>query len=591
MSSDTEEFPVVIKEREEGQEDYVLPEILREAEQQEDSSGSEGDDTEEENDSSEEEEEEEEEEDDDASWLTPELDLQILQTIAAIKTRDPKVYDPSTKFYTDDIYDKAKKKEQKKDKKITLKDYEREMLLKHGGRIEEEERTESNDDEPRVLTYDEEQVAIKDEFKQAVFADKEEFEDNGDEDDFLVKRTKTPAEEKKEEEDYKEFILKNLAASFTWHYCKLSSAEAFKDWNNYKDNPSVSSDDAFLIDYVLNRGWIGKEQETPTYEEIVAVDEDEEHLDQVDRFESKYNFRFEEEGSAQIVSHERNPEGSVRRKESKRKRERERKKLKKEKERQEKKAEMERLKAEKIKEIQERLKEIKKSCGDDVLGLENIDLDADFDPKTWDAQMAKVFDDNYYAGGEMEKPVWDDDLDDIPEEEDEEHSGYKRKREYDEEDEDENKRKKIAKTEHSIDNEDTKKRKEMARKEYNKLMDELHSLEFEDIIGGDTPTRYKYRQTAPEDYGLTAEEILMADDKELNKYISLKSLAPYRKPELSERENKMFNKHKKSKYRELRRHLDKKLGGSDKSHGHQKKKWSNNNSSSHNRHWKGKHKA
>lgn len=40
-----------------------------------------------------------------------------------------------------------------------------------------------------------------------------------------------------------------------------------------------------------------KGKENPTYNEIVDVDRDmdEQYLDDVDRFESKYNFRFEEE--------------------------------------------------------------------------------------------------------------------------------------------------------------------------------------------------------------------------------------------------------------------------------------------------------
>ncbi|KAG0172314.1 KRRI-Interacting protein 1 [Apophysomyces sp. BC1034] len=575
MPSDTEEFQVVIKEREEGQEEYVLPAILREAEEQEESSNESAEDDEEENSSS-----EEEEEDDDASWLTPELDLQILQTIAAIKTKDPKVYDPSAKFYTDDVIDKTEKSDQKKGKKITLKDYEREMLLKHGGRIEEEERVDDdNEDEPVVMTYNEEQVAIKDAFKQAAFGDNEETEDHGEEDGFLTKRSKTAAEEEDEGEEYREFILKNLAND-------KASAIAFKDWNNYKENPNVTSDDAFLINYVLNRGWIGKKDETPTYEQIVNVDEEEEHLDQVDRFESKYNFRFEEEGGAQIVSHERNPEGSVRRKESKRKRERERKKLKKQLEKQAKQEEMEKMKTEKKKEIHERLIKIKQASGE-VSGLENIDFDADFDSKAWDEQMAKVFDDKYYEGGEMEKPVWDDDLgEELPWEDEEENwSGTKRERDDKDGDDDAD--------------ENTKK----ARKEYKKLKEEYDSLGYEDIIGGDTPTRYKYSQTTPENFGLTCEEILMADDKELNKYVSLRTLAPYRKQELAEREFKMFSKQKNSKYRDLRKHLDKKGGSQKHQEGNEYNKHSENKKgghynkerghkkSSHSKHWKGKNKA
>lgn len=61
---------------------------------------------------------------------------------------------------------------------------------------------------------------------------------------------------------------------------------------------------------------------------------------------------------------------------------------------------------------------------------------------------------------------------------------------------------------------------------FNELMEEYYSLNYEDVIGGDLPTRFKYNKVEPEDYGLTAEQILLADDKELNKYVGMKMLAP-----------------------------------------------------------------
>lgn len=42
------------------------------------------------------------------------------------------------------------------------------------------------------------------------------------------------------------------------------------------------------------------------------------------------------------------------------------------------------------------------------------------------------------------------------------------------------------------------------------------------------PTRFYYTSTAPENYGLAPAEILLATDTELNSYVGLKKLAPYR---------------------------------------------------------------
>jgi hypothetical protein len=41
-------------------------------------------------------------------------------------------------------------------------------------------------------------------------------------------------------------------------------------------------------------------------------------------------------------------------------------------------------------------------------GLSKEDIQADFDPETYDETMKKVFNDDYYEEGEGEKPVFSD---------------------------------------------------------------------------------------------------------------------------------------------------------------------------------------
>jgi len=42
------------------------------------------------------------------------------------------------------------------------------------------------------------------------------------------------------------------------------------------------------------------------------------------------------------------------------------------------------------------------------------------------------------------------------------------------------------------------------------------------------PTRFKYTTTAAQTFALTPTEVLMANDRELNEYVSVKRYAPYR---------------------------------------------------------------
>lgn len=146
--------------------------------------------------------------------MTPELDAQILQTIAAIQTRDARVYDANTRFFTNEQLDKAKQEwkrrqaqAKKEGKKYTLKDYERDVLLEHGGYVENEDEANT---QTQVKTHQEEQDELKEAFKVAAGT---VDDDSDDGDDLLIKREKTAEELEAEEEEYKEYLLQNIAVS------------------------------------------------------------------------------------------------------------------------------------------------------------------------------------------------------------------------------------------------------------------------------------------------------------------------------------------------------------------------------------------
>merc|ERR1712151_769710 len=52
--------------------------------------------------------------------------------------------------------------------------------------------------------------------------------------------------------------------------------------------------------------------------------------------------------------------------------------------------------------------------------------------------------------------------------------------------------------------------------------------DYEDIIGGDLPTRFKYRTVQQNRYGLSVDDILKKSDQELNRIMPLKKLRTYR---------------------------------------------------------------
>lgn len=60
------------------------------------------------------------------------------------------------------------------------------------------------------------------------------------------------------------------------------------------------------------------------------------------------------------------------------------------------------------------------------------------------------------------------------------------------------------------------------------ILDDYYNLDYEDLIGGgQIKTRFKYRKVAREDYGLTEDEILLLDDRQLNKIVNFKKYRPY----------------------------------------------------------------
>eukprot|EP00911_Craspedida_sp_UC1_P000019 UC1_evm2s15 len=76
-------------------------------------------------------------------------------------------------------------------------------------------------------------------------------------------------------------------------------------------------------------------------------------------------------------------------------------------------------------------------------------------------------------------------------------------------------------------------------------IDELYNLDYEDVVG-EIKTRFPYRQVVPNNFGLTTDEILAADVRELNQWVSVKRLSQYRSEADEMYDVKKFQKRSKN---------------------------------------------
>ena len=223
-----------------------------------------------------------------------------------------------------------------------------------------------------------------------------------------------------------------------------------------------------------------------------------------------------------------------------------------------------------------------------IIALQDLDLEGDWDPDAHDRQMTGIYaEDNDGELYDEEKPMWNDDIniDDIvppvasssKEEKKKSKKDKKKGKKADNEDEDYRMGEgdEAYEEDGEWDDEEWDGTEEMRKKKLQEYMDSLLELEFNDVVSAarfqhdnhvshrvltkvaGIPTRFKYVASAPQTFGLTAAEILMADDKDLNQYMGVKKYAPYRK-------GRNWDKQRPERLREFRDKLNaKKANGND----------------------------
>jgi protein KRI1 len=546
-------------------------------------------------------------EDEDAELLTPQVDLQILKTINAIRHGEAAVYNPDVVFFKEYSYGEREVEDQdvgtgsKRQKKKRFKDVLREQILEEVNKPNDaaQARIRGDEDGDHRLAYDEEQRAIRKDFLKSFHDNEGEEMCNrtrsddelaaSDDEDWLIKKTQN--KEPSPNQDELESLRKKFA-SF-----KKDETER-GDLLDPKEE--IQDGEAFLRDFILERKWLDKSNlenedgssdgedsdvvdvQTPLGNSshveqerklrvIGDVNDDDslEELDRMDAFESKYNFRFEENSEVgennetaqssvrrgtEVVSYGRGLGGDLlRRPDEKRKKKRELRKERKLAERKAKEEQLRRLRNAKREELQDKLEQIQAVSGilkKDKNAKGRLDEEAlaklmeeDFDPDKFSSAMEGLYGDDFYEEEEgqwktetdvkesmkSDKELVDAGTDDFYDHEvenghgqgvdlEEDDSAY-----YDEAGEEEEVDYAAADGQ-AIE---TEEESEVEKKLKEKMQEELYKLDYEDIIAG-MPCRFKYRQVEANSYGLSCEEVLLAKDSTLKDFVSLKKMTPYR---------------------------------------------------------------
>ncbi|OCT90408.1 protein KRI1 homolog [Xenopus laevis] len=524
------------------------------------------------------------ESEDEEMTIDPKLDREFYCTLSLLKKKDPRIYQEDVTFYSNEGESAPSQSKPAKEKPMYLKDYERQVILEKEGKYEDEEDSEEDDDlqdqRARSPTYLEEQKQIREGFRKFVEdSDNEDVEEAAG--NLLTRRIKTKKEQEEEEEEYIAWLKGQKEMRDKGGVKEMSFLK------EYWSDPTLDEGEKFLRDYILNKEYMEEDSEEedeecpPALEEAPHVsdseDEGELFLKKQEDFERKYNFRFEEPDSELVKTFPRNIAQSVRRKDDRRKTKREEIKERKIKEKGKKQEELKQLKNLKRKEVLDRLQKLRELAGEKSLNVTEEDLLEDFDPEKHDLIMQKCFGDDYYGMDEDQKPQFEEEegLEDEwnwdswtgEEQEEDPHCDdpeFVMDADYDPEGVPgpSRREKKRMRLEAQQSGKKRKKSKfaevvstqkpvfEPGDKTFQQYLDEYYQLDYEDIID-DLPCRFKYRQVVPCDFGLSTEEILAADEKELNRWCSLRKTCMYRSEKEEYQDQHAYNQKAQNVWKKL----------------------------------------
>ncbi|KAI9703044.1 MAG: KRRI-Interacting protein 1 [Bogoriella megaspora] len=516
-----------------------------------------------------------EESDDEGLLATEELDAEIIGTLDMIKSKDPRIYIKSRKFYKDFDPDDTTDGNEKEEKPMYLQDYHRKNLLEgYTGDSEDEEMQEmkvegqSSGSMKRQLVEEMHAAAV-----DAEGGSEHPLDEDDEDNEFL--KAKPPAQGTDGDRDSEQAQKPKKHTAPT-----LDPAAADQDPETYLSN------------FMVSRAWV---PDAKSHWQPFDSDDSEEEA-RADAFEEAYNMRFEdpELANEKLVSHARDAAAkySVRREEPKaRKKARDKEREKKDEAKRQVEEEKARLRKYRVEEVADKVKKIKEAAGlgsKDVIDMKEWEafLEDGWDDEKWDAEMQKRFGENYYAEDEekypdedaiteqasgkhkkgIRKPKWNDDIeikDLVPDydDEDPDKPAFTLTDDENEEDseieDDANKeeitsKKPKSKKDRLQARSDAKRAARKERRVIESLIDNDLSLLNPATSSRSTETpRFRYRDTSPSAFGLTARDILLADDAQLNQFAGLKKLAAFRDQVKKGKDRKRLGK--KARLREWRK--------------------------------------
>lgn len=448
-------------------------------------------------------------------------DKEFFKTLSCLKNKDPKIYDNSVQFFNETpVIIRAPKTSQESPKKELALSSDEEEIPNQCKKVAPTTKSSSK------------------------FSLKDIDNDSSSEDELAAFTKETEDKPKVKNEEENEYIqfLKGSKSNIGDKEAQIS----LKPLHDYWNKQELDENEKFLKDYILNKKYLsfGTEERT----EEVDLSEDERELEEQAEYETNYNFRFENEENLKLKRFPRNIEGSLRRKNDSRSKKRAEIAQRKKEEKLKKQQEIKKKQKEKLSEIEERLQKIKELTGNVELGFKDEEILEDFDPEKHDQRMKELFNEEYYTKEDNEYPVFDND------------GTYFDNDEINmdcEADSSEIKQNKLTRTQKKKlkKNKTYKDVMELTKpsfdptvhNDFKKYIDEYYSMDCEDFID-DLPCKFKYREVVPNDYGLSIEEILIADDNELNRWASVKKLTRRRPDHVEKNEVKIYKKKAHDEY-------------------------------------------